>query len=316
METNQGDYCLMAESAWEIAEPDLEAIFEKHPRPLDDLASGNIPAIVLRQVYPPDQCSALIERMINEKLLYDPRRPIPDKFREEAIPEGYYREGRNSEPNYAWESKTATGRTRIDVGTSLGYRGSDKDGFFEHSRKTRELFDQLFPADDNPVELLYDYLQDLSRGNRVVTAHEPDGRRYGPAIIRAHYGGYTYKPHFDSVRLREKRDDYAVHQFDHQFAGVLVLQNTELQDQTAQCVLHRCLWQPEIDAHLKNGTFHDYASQQQIENIEVRLEPGVLYFFNTRSIHEVPGLAGELPRIVLAAFIGYSRHGDEIFVWS
>ncbi len=154
------------------------------------------------------------------------------------------------------------------------------------------------------------------RNKKVVTAYEPDGRRYCPAIIRAHYGGYTYKPHFDSVRLREKRSDYAVYRFEHQFAGVLVLQNTQHGDRTAQGRIHRCLWQPEIDPHLKADTFHDYARQHNIEHVEVHLEPGDLYFFNTGAIHEVPGVAGELPRIVLATFIGYSHDCDEIFVWS
>jgi len=50
--------------------------------------------------------------------------------------------------------------------------------------------------------------------------------------------------------------------------------------------------------------------------VEVVLQPGDLYFFNTRSIHEVPGVAGELPRVVLATFIGYSPDRAEIFVWS
>ena len=158
--------------------------------------------------------------------------------------------------------------------------------------------------------------QGLSRTKRVVTAHEPDGRQYSPAIIRAHYGGYTYKPHFDSVRLREKREGYAVHDFEHQFAGVMVLQNTQVGDVSAQCVLHQYLWQPEIDSHLRSGTFHEHAAREGVASVDVILEPGDLYFFNTRNIHEVPGVAGDLPRIVLATFIGYSSDRDDIFVWS
>lgn len=302
--------------SWQLVEPDLESILQKHPRPLDDLAAGIVPAVVLRGAYPQGKCRALVQRLIDEELLYDPRKPVPQKFLEAAIPEGYYREGKKSEPAFAWEEKKAAGKTRIDVGTSLGYRGSDKEAFLAHSQQTNALFARLFRDGDNPIRLLYDCLERLSRDKRVMTAREPDGREYGPAIIRAHYGGYTYKPHFDSVRLREKREDYAVHAFEHQFAGVLVLQNTQLADTTAQCILHRCLWTPEVDPHLKNDTFHDYARQCGIENLEVRLEPGDLYFFNTRSIHEVPGVAGELPRIVLATFIGYSPDRDEIFVWS
>ena len=139
---------------------------------------------------------------------------------------------------------------------------------------------------------------------------------YSQAIIRAHYGGYTYKPHFDSVRLREKRSEYIVSQFEHQFAGVLVLQNTTLGDRSAQGIIHQCLWQPDIDQYLKSGTFSEYAAQQGVPNVEVCLEPGDLYFFNTRMIHEVPGLAGDQPRIVLATFIGYDANQDEVMVWS
>lgn len=301
---------------WGVVDKSLDAVVAEYPRPLAELANGRVLAIVLRGAFPPASCQALMDRLIREELLYDPRQPIPEKFREAAIPEGYYREGRNSEASRAWESKKQEGRTRIDIGTSLGYRGSDQEAFFAHSAETHTLFRRLFADGDNPIQRIYDSLARMGRGRRVVTAHEPDGRQYGPAIIRAHYGGYTYKPHFDSVRLREKRENYAVHQFDHQFAGVLVLQNTRLGDTTAQCILHRCFWEPEIDPHLKNDTFHEYARQRGIGHNEIRLEPGDLYFFNTRLIHEVPGVAGELPRVVLATFIGYSADRDDIFVWS
>jgi hypothetical protein len=306
-----------APPSWKPVEPDLATILSEHPAPLAELAAGSIPAIVLRGAFPTEACRRLVARLIDEDLLCDPAGPIPAAMREAAIPEGYYREGRNSEPSHAWQAKVAEGRTRIDIGTSLGYRGSDREAFFAHSKETHALFARLLDnGEENPIRLLYDRLSQLAPGKRAVTAREPDGRRYGPAIIRAHYGGYTYKPHFDSVRLREKRDDYAVHQFEHQFAGVLVLQNSQLGEKTAQCILHRCLWQPAIDPQLKAGTFHEYARQHDIESIEVHLEPGDLYFFNTRCIHEVPGLAGDLPRIVLATFIGYSSDREEMFVWS
>ena len=304
------------QTTWTPVESELNSALDRFEYPLDELAAATIPAIVLRNAYPESACRALVDRLIAEDLLYDSHQPVPEKFFNEAIPEGYYREGRSSEATYAWESKKATGRTRIDIGTSLGYRGSDKEAFLAHSAETHALFGRLFADGDNPIRILYDNLEKLSRDKRVVTAYEPDGRSYGPAIIRAHYGGYTYKPHFDSVRLRENRSDYAVFDFEHQFAGVLVLQNTQLDDRTAQCRLHRCLWNEDVDPHIKDGTFHNYARDNNVENIEIVLDPGDLYFFNTRCIHEVPGLAGELPRIVLATFIGYSKQRDEMFVWS
>ena len=303
-------------SDWRLVEPDLTAIFARYDRPLDALAAGEVPAIVLRGAYPSALCDRIFATLIEQELLYDPGQPVPEKFLEAAIPEGYYREGRDGAERRAWQESTAQGKRRIDIGTSLGYRGSDQDAYFRHSAETNALLERLFADMPNPVALIYDQLTKLSRDQRAVTAYEPDGRRYGAAILRAHYGGYTYKPHFDSVRLREKRENYAVHAFDHQFAGVLVLKNTERDGQTAQCILHRYLWQPEVQPHLDAGTFDDFARERGIESRQVFLEPGDLYFFNTRGIHEVPGVDGEQPRIVLATFIGYRRDREEIFVWS
>ncbi len=301
---------------WRPVGPDLDSIFQVLERPLDALAAAAVPAVVLRGAYPIELCRRLYDRLLEDELLYDPSRPVPKKFLEAALPEGYYRDGRLGVEANAWNERLAGGRRRIDVGTSLGFRGSDPAAFFAHAAETRELFGRLFAGLPSPVQLVYDRLRDLSRGHRVVTAREPDGREYGPAIIRAHYGGYTYAPHFDSVRLRERREGYAVHAFEHQFAGVLVLRNSERAGQAAQCVLHRCLWQPDVQPHLDAGTFHAFARERGIESVRVDLEPGDLYFFNTRLIHEVPGVDGTEPRVVLASFIGYSPDREEIFVWS
>ena len=307
---------MSASSSWFPVEPDVATALAQHDRPLDELAAGRIPAVILRNAWPAESCVSLIDRLISEELLYDRTKPIPEKFQKKSIPEGYYREGTNNAATLAWKSPETVGKNRIDIGTSLGYRGSNKEAFLEHSLETHALFERLFADGSDPIRLMYDSLQALSGDQNVMTAQEPDGRKYGPAIIRAHYGGYTYAPHFDSVRLREKRSAYAVHEFEHQFAGVLVLQNTHVGDTSAQCRLHRCLWDEDVDPHLKSGTFHDYAAEASIPNVEVVLEPGDLYFFNTRCIHEVPGVAGDLPRIVLATFIGYSSDREDIYVWS
>lgn len=306
----------MLDSSWKPVEGDLGAILASCPEPLDALARGDVPAIILRGAYPESTCRQLVERLIERELLFDPGRPVPEKFLRDSIPEGYYREGLSDEVKRAWQSSDAASRIRIDIGASLGYRGSDPDAFFELAARTEEIFETLFDGMLNPIKLIYEKLSALSRTRRAVTAHESDGRRYGSAIVRAHYGSYTYKPHFDSVRLRERRETYAVHRFEHQFAGVLVLQNAERDGETAQCVLHRCFWEPEVQPYLDAGTFQEFARERGIERFRICLEPGDLYFFNTRGIHEVPGLDGRDPRIVLATFIGYSPDEDTIFVWS
>ena len=273
---------------WIPVEPDLKAIQAHYADPLYALSQADMPAIMLRQAYDPNQCTGLIQRFCNMGLMRDPE-----------------------DSAYGGDQ-----RVRIDIGTSLGIRGINQERFFQHSEGTHHLFKFLFDGFDNPVDLIYDALSDLAPDKQVKTAYEPDGRRYGPAIFRVHYHTQSYQPHIDHVRLREARTNYSVYRFEHQFAGVLCLQNADETGASTQAILHRCLWTEDVQPHIAEGTFYEYAAENNIEQCRVELSPGDLYFFNTRCIHEVPPVQGNHPRIVLAAFIGYSPDDDEIFVWS
>ena len=307
----------MNEPIWPVIDEAAPVTPTHDTAPLETLAAGEIGAIICRNAFSQADCQAVVTQLVREELLYDPDKPIPDKFREIAVPENYfYRPGQDKSAFKDHMAAQSADRMRIDVGTSLGTRASDPEAFFSHAQGTHELFQSLYGDQGGPVRTIYDQLSLLAGDKQVKTAQEADGRLYGPAIFRAHYGGFTYKPHYDSVRHREKRTDYAVYDFEHQFAGVLVLQNTEKDGQTAQSRLHRCFWNPEVDPHLHNDTFHEYARAQQIASLDVILNPGDLYFFNTGCIHEVPGIAGDSARIVLATFIGYSSDRPDIYVWS
>ena len=272
---------------WTPLEPDLQAVFASCQEPLDALAEARLPAAILRRAYDPAHCRGLIQRFIDQGLMRDPQGVA-----------------------------SSTARTRIDIGTSLGNLGADREAFLQDAARTHELFGHLFDGFDDPVETLYDALARLAAGRQVKVARESDGRLYGPAIFRVHYDSHAYKPHFDHVTLREKRFDYAVSRFEHQFAGVLCFQNADATGRSTQAILHQCLWSPQIQPHIAEHTFHHYAAENQVNSCRVELEPGDLYFFNTRCIHEVPAVQRENPRIVLAVFIGYSADDEEIFVWS
>ncbi len=276
-----------ASTNWLPAQPDLKTVCETYPDPIYALSQAEVPAIILRQAYPPEQCDKLIRRFTNMGLM-----------RDEA------------------DINSHDKRTRIDIGTSLGNRGNDKTRFFTHAKETHHLFKFLFNGFDNPVNLIYESLSALAPGKKVKVAHEPDGALYGPAIFRVHYETHSYKPHIDHVKYREQRTDYAVYRFEHQFAGVLCLQNADERGTGTQAILHRCLWSEHIQPHIAEETFDKYAAENGVENYQVDLEQGDLYFFNTRCIHEVPPVAGNRARIVLAVFIGYSADDDEVFVWS
>ncbi len=272
---------------WLPAEPDLETVCKTYSDPIYALSQAEMPAIILRNAYSPSQCQGLIERFTNIGLM-----------RDEA------------------DINSADKRTRIDIGTSLGNRGSDKAKFLAHAKATQHLFSFLFNGFHNPVDLIYRSLDALSPGKVVKVAREPDGACYGPAIFRVHYETHSYKPHIDHVKYREQRTDYAVYRFEHQFAGVLCVQNADENGKGTQAILHRCLWSEEIQPYIAEETFDQYADDNGIENYQVDLQQGDLYFFNTRCIHEVPPVQGTRARIVLAVFIGYSPDDNEVFVWS
>lgn len=298
----------MASNDWPILASDAAHLFEADALPVRALARGEAGAVVIRGAFPPAECRKLIDRLIEAELMYaadDPR--IGEKALSNNVVGKYL--GRDVNPD-------GGPRRRIDIGASLGNFGDDREQFFRLADEARERFDRLFADGPNPMAVMYDTLQQLVPGKTVLTAYEPDGRRYGPAIIRVHYGGFTYGPHFDSVRNREQRTGYAVHRFETQLAGVLCLQNSTRDGVSAQGIVHRQFWNDQVDPYLRTNRFHDFAREHDIPNVRIELEPGDLYFFNTGLIHEVPGVPGDLPRVVLATFIGYSEDDPEVMVWS
>ncbi len=278
---------MKSQTKWQPAEPDLKTVCANYKDPVYSLSQAEIPAIILRNAYSAEQCGGLINRFTNMGLMRD-----------------------------EVDMNSADKRTRIDIGTSLGNRGNDKEGFLAHAKATHHLFKHLFDGFDNPVHLIYESLAALSPGKDVKVAREEDGSLYGPAIFRVHYETHSYKPHIDSVKYREQRTDYAVYRFEHQFAGVLCVQNADANGKGTQAILHRCLWSETVQPYIAEETFDQYAAENSIENCQVDLKQGDLYFFNTQCIHEVPAVQGTRARIVLAVFIGYSPDDDEIYVWS
>lgn len=298
----------MTTSSWTAAEFDSHTKITGEENYLRSLARGEIPAVIFRQAFPREECRSLVKYFVDQELMFESTSSlISAKALTAGVTDKWTGLGLNPDKSP---------RRRIDIGTSLGNIGEDQEHFLSDSAQTHELFSRLFADRLNPIQTIYDRLQDMTPGKNVVTAYEPDGRKYGPAIFRIHYGGYTYGPHHDSVRLREKRESYSVYKYDSQLAGVLCLQNTTLNQVTAQGIVHRQRWNEEVDPYMKQGRFHEYAEEHQIQRAQIDLEEGDLYFFSTNMIHEVPGVAGDLPRIVLATFIGYSDDEAEVMVWS
>jgi hypothetical protein len=289
-------------SPWLPLEGSVDSVLASSGNPIGALVRGEVPAIVLRGAYPPADGRRLVSRFYDRDL-------VP----------GLPRPGETIEARGDIE--------RVDVGTSLGNIGEERELFLEEAEKTHRLFDILFEDITSPVNCLYDALTRLSPGKQAVTAYEADGRRYGPAIFRCHMPHWGYPPHVDSVRRRQARTAYDVYRFPHQLAGILMLQAPEKEATSVDSIQYGKEWNHETAKRegrdfgddlgaLDREAFHAYVQENHIDRYEVRLNEGDMYFFKSENVHEVPGFTGNRPRIVMATFIGYSPDEDEIFVWS
>ncbi len=270
---------------WQPLEDDAEGISRLFPQPLMALADGTVPAFVLRGSYPSADCTQLMARFTVR---------------------GYF------DPDTIGNESQLSGGPYLDLGTSLGRVGADRDEFFAHADRTHALFPRLFDGLVDPVQTIYRNLAQLAAGKTVMTAEEVDGRRYGPAIFRIYQAQQGHKPHFDSVRRRGKFE-YAVSRFTHQFAGILCVQKGTV---GSDSIIYRAKGEGKLAEVVERGEFAAYARAQDLPRVQVELNPGDLYFFYTENIHELPRVVRDRTRVVLAVFVGMSPEVDEIFVWS
>ncbi|MDA0336476.1 MAG: hypothetical protein O2782_15035 [bacterium] len=270
---------------WQPIEADAQSIARQFPHPLMALAEGTAPAFVLRGAYPSADCTALMARFSER---------------------GYF------DRDTVGKESQLSGGSYLDLGTSLGRMGANRDDLFAHADGTRALFPQLFAGLADPVETIYRNLSHLAAGKTVKTAEEADGRRYGPAIFRIYHGEEGHRAHYDSVRRRSKLG-YAVARFTHQFAGVMCLQKGSA---GGEAVLYRAKGEGEVEEIVNRGAFAEHAAARDLPRVQIELNAGDLYFFYTENIHEVPMVVRDKTRVVLAVFAAMSPEDNEIFVWS
>ncbi|MBT4610161.1 MAG: hypothetical protein HOC05_08975 [Gemmatimonadetes bacterium] len=272
------------QDSWQPFEAEAETIRRTYDHPLRALAHGEIPAFVLQGAHPPADCNRLIERFTDN---------------------GYF------DRDTVGKESQLSGGPYLDLGTSLGRMGKEPAEFFAHADRTHTLFQRLFEGLADPVQTIYANLANLAGSKQVKTAYE-EGGTYGPAIFRIYHGQEGHRAHFDSVRRRGK-SSYAVGRFEHQFAGILCVQKGAV---GGEPILYRAKAEGEVEEVLDAGDFAEYAKKEAIEQVQIELDAGDLYFFHTENVHEVPQVARDHTRVVLAVFIGMSEEDGEIFVWS
>jgi hypothetical protein len=268
---------------WEPLDGTLPELLRQDPHPLRSLAEGHLAAVVARKSYPAPVCRTIVDRFYELGLLYDPV-------------------GRGQPPH------------RQNIGTVLGWSKDDPEGYFSAAAASSELLSALFADVRDPIRQVYQVLGDLAAGTPVVTASEPDGRAYAPAIVRAYHSDLGHTPHYDRA-VDSANHTYAVARVRQQMALVLCLQNAD-DGADSQPILYEAEGGPTWEPSLEHGTFHAVAAARGVRRLRIELQPGDLYLFRSSSIHEVPPVRGKTARIVVAAFLGLTPDGDRFVVWS
>ena len=227
------------------------------------------------------------------------------------------------------------GHRRVDIGTSMGSRGGDKEAYLQHSAQTLELFDEgseLWGGGPSAVACLHDTAAQLA-GKPVVGAFELDDdgvrRGYGPAIVRCYHEGGGHGPHLDSLARdravleaggkSHRATDYTIGRFERQLSAVLCLQASDPPAEDAgarsgEAVLHRFRPAPDDTTVVKN--FNTNGGADGVESAAVALAAGDFYLFCSEFVHEVPFVTGQTPRVVLASFLGVSDAEPALFAWA
>jgi len=164
----------MPPSNWPPLEFDFPTILARESHPLKQLADGDVGALIVRQAFPADDCVALIDMLIDEELMFAGDDPRVDQSALKNKVIGKYL-GRGVNPD---ESP----RKRIDIGTSLGNLGDDKELFFQRAAETHDLFTRLFADRPNPIGGTLVEGPVLDAGGESFVGYHPIAVRHGMTL--------------------------------------------------------------------------------------------------------------------------------------
>jgi hypothetical protein len=290
-------------AAWpavEVDAADIESLFSTQgvSSPLEAVANGTVPAVIIRGALRPEHCARVVEMFIARGLMRDPKVPADEADEDHTVTEGKVAGYGNGTD------------TRIDIGSSLvnqtrgalalrtpSTRGGtadddtlNKEAFLAHSKVTLDLFDEIFEAeeeedeegggDPNPVTAFMGCMNALSEpaGQTVKVAYEPDGRQYGPCIFRVHYESWAYSPHINHVRLGDSLFNFEAGRFEHQFAGLICFANAkraaEYGGAAPGATIYRTFPTAEVEMAQQHGSLEEYCEAAGIPATTLDIHEG------------------------------------------
>jgi hypothetical protein len=256
----------------------------RHADAFEKIRAGELQAIVVHNVYRPDELAPVLERLER----HDPaflQTWFPDKFRS-----WFY--GRNlnlAEPALA--------------------------GYFEEAAQFARQLAELFPAGPGLTERVSTILSQLDHGRPFVAPPGPQaGQHYMFTTLRAHMESGYIPPHFDNEQAL--RPSYA-HLRSlvelHMTSFVLTLASAE---EDGALVVYDCRCDPEDAVPISVDGSRFKPDVSRLPCVEFRIPPGAMIILDSgRYLHRVSPVRGARKRWTACSFMALSRRHDAMYCW-
>ena len=298
-------------------------ILHQNADPFGALSQGIVPAVVLRRQFTASQAAQLVSL-------------LPPLTQNVSSARGEVGRWWQRNPAYATLGQDIA---RHGIGfppAVMAQRSQGWEAFYQQQG--------LSPA----IRSMHSALRELGAGRAVDTGRTAVGGvnvTLTPGLFRSHGTGNLIHPHFDTLqshkwfarkckgqqsggsRATKMAADNAkfvdVYRFDRLFSAVLVLQRPEpgtdfdvsLYDDEWTDLLGDCslvgVAHP-IGVIFKSG-WNERVRAKQPRSVNVRVDAGDLYIFNSNRVHELHAVRGHPPRVTFGTFVSHSSVEMRIF---
>jgi hypothetical protein len=145
-------------------------------------------------------------------------------------------------------------------------------------------------------------------------ATEPDGRRYGPAVLRVHADGVSNPLHNDNIMRDAADTGLSLAGLAAQLSCVVCVQEC---DTGGELMIYDRPWRPEDERHkVDRGLGYDHMVVADARRLIFRPRSHDVYLINPTHYHEIERVGGA-SRITLGFFIGFhdTRPPTDAVVW-
>jgi hypothetical protein len=257
---------------------------DAHPKVFDQLRAGELQAVIVHNVYPPELLEAVVARLERHEPAFL-QTWFPEKFR-------------------SWF-----------FGRNLNLTDPRLPGYFDEAERFHAQLEALFPPGLGIAAHVGGLLGSLDGGKAFVSAPGPlPGTQYMFTTLRAHAESGYLPAHFDNEqRLQASYRHLSTLVERNTLSFVLVLAQPEAGG--ALEVFDLCV-EPEDARMLNDDRARERPDVSRLESVSFRLPPGSLIVLDSgRYLHRLTPVQGARKRWTACSFMARARSREATYCW-